>query len=140
MNYKYGQDFQYGEMVLTGPGEQGQAMAIGMAKANPFGDNPPKPGEGPSKHERETGSYETGSYDVMFVGDAPNGTRIISAVKGDKDPGYGSTSKMIAEAALTLVKDVKGRGGVMTPAPAMAEALIERLQSHAGLQFTVEKG
>jgi len=106
-----------------------------MASANPFGDNPPKPGEGPSKHERETGSY-----DVMFIGDAPNGTRIISSVKGDKDPGYGSTSKMIAEAALTLVKDVKGSGGVMTPAPAMADALITRLQAHAGLKFAIEKG
>ena len=112
---------------------------MGVAKANPFGDNPPKPGEGPSKEERETGSY-----DVMFIGDAPNGTRIISSVKGDKDPGYGSTSKMIAEAALTLVKDVKGKGpnkgGVLTPAPAMADALIARLQSHAGLTFSIEKG
>jgi len=135
MDYKYGREFQYGEMVLTGPGEQGEQLAKGMAKANPFGDNPPKPGEGPSKHERETGSY-----DVMFVGDAPNGTRIISSVKGDKDPGYGSTSKMIAEAALTLVQDVKGAGGVMTPAPAMAEALIKRLETHAGLSFAIEKG
>ena len=135
MGYKYGRDFKYGEMVLTGPGEQGEAMAMGVAKANPFGDKPPKPGEGPSKEERETGSY-----DVMFIGDAPNGTRIISSVKGDKDPGYGSTSKMIAEAALALVKDVKGSGGILTPAPAMADALIARLQSHAGLIFAIEKG
>jgi short subunit dehydrogenase-like uncharacterized protein len=135
MNYKYGKEFQYGEMVLTGPGEQGEKLAKGMAKSNAFGDNPPKPGEGPSKEERENGSY-----DVMFIGEAPNGTRIITSVKGDKDPGYGSTSKMIAEAALTLVQDVKGAGGVMTPAPAMAEALIDRLQSHAGLVFAIEAG
>ena len=135
MDYKYGRGFQYGEMVLTGPGEQGEAIAKGMAKANPFGDNPPKPGEGPSKEERETGSY-----DIMFVGDAPNGTRIITSVKGDKDPGYGSTSKMIAEAALTLVQDVTGKGGVMTSAPAMAEPLIKRLTAHAGLKFTIEAG
>jgi len=135
LDYKYGKDFQYGEMVLTGPGEQGEKLAKGMAKSNAFGDNPPKPGEGPSKEERENGSY-----DVMFIGDAPNGTRIITSVKGDKDPGYGSTSKMIAEAALTLVQDVKGKGGVMTPAPAMAEALIDRLQNHAGLTFAIEKG
>jgi len=106
-----------------------------MAKSNAFGDNPPKPGEGPSKEERENGSY-----DVMFVGDAPNGTRIISSVKGDKDPGYGSTSKIIAEAALTLVKDVQRSGGVMTPAPAMADRLIDRLQANAGLTFTIEAG
>ena len=135
MGYKYGRDFQYGEMVLTGPGEKGEQLAKGMAKSNAFGDNPPKPGEGPSKDERENGSY-----DVMFVADAPNGTRIITSVKGDKDPGYGSTSKMIAEAALTLVKDVKGKGGVMTPAPAMADALLDRLQSHAGLTFAIEAG
>ena len=135
MNYKYGKDFQYGEMVLTGPGEQGEKLAKGMASSNAFGDNPPKPGEGPSKEERENGSY-----DVMFIGDAPNGTRIITSVKGDKDPGYGSTSKMIAEAALTLVQDVKGAGGVMTPAPAMADALIDRLQARAGLTFAVEAG
>lgn len=135
LDYKYGKDFQYGEMVLTGPGEKGEQLAKGMAKSNAFGDNPPKPGEGPSKEERENGSY-----DVMFVGDAPNGTRIISSVKGDKDPGYGSTSKIIAEAALTLVKDVQGSGGVMTPAPAMADDLIDRLQAHAGLTFTIEAG
>ena len=135
LGYKYGRDFQYGEMVLTGPGEKGEQLAKGMAKSNAFGDNPPKPGEGPSKEERENGSY-----DVMFVGDAPNGTRLITSVKGDKDPGYGSTSKMIAEAAITLVQDVQGVGGVMTPAPAMAEALIKRLETHAGLTFAIEAG
>ncbi|GGX68067.1 saccharopine dehydrogenase [Litorimonas cladophorae] len=135
LDYRYGRDFKYGEMVLTGPGEKGEQLARGMAKSNAFGDNPPKPGEGPSKEERENGSY-----DVMFVGDAPDGTRIISSVKGDKDPGYGSTSKMIAEAALALVQDVKGSGGVMTSAPAMGEALLGRLQSHAGLTFAIEQG
>ncbi len=135
LDYRYGRNFQYGEMVLTGPGEQGKQIAIGMTKTNPFGDNPPKPGEGPSKDERETGSY-----DVMFVGDAPNGTRVISSVKGDKDPGYGSTSKMITEAALALVQDVQGAGGVMTSAPAMGDALLARLQKHAGLTFAIEHG
>lgn len=135
LGYKYGRDFQYGEMVLTGPGEKGEAIAKGMAKTDAFGENPPKPGEGPSKEERENGSY-----DVMFVADAPSGERIIASVKGDKDPGYGSTSKMIAESAITLVKDVQGAGGVMTPAPAMAEALMKRLQDHAGLTFAIEKG
>jgi short subunit dehydrogenase-like uncharacterized protein len=138
LEHMYGADFQYGEMVLTGPGEQGEKLAKGMATANPFGDNPPKPGEGPSKHERETGSY-----DVMFVGDAADGARVIVGVKGDKDPGYGSTSKMIAEAALTLVQNVDRTttgGGVYTPAPAMGDALLDRLVEHAGLSFTLEQG
>ncbi len=47
---------------------------------------------------------------------------------------------MIAESALALVKDVRCKGGVMTPAPAMAEVLIDRLQTHAGLTFAVEAG
>ncbi len=135
LDYRYGKDFQYGEMVLTGPGDKGEAMAKGMATSNAFGDNPPKPGEGPSKEERENGSY-----DVMFIGDTADGTRLISSVKGDKDPGYGSTSKMISEAAIALVKDVQGEGGVMTPAPAMGEALLARLQDHAGLTFEIEQG
>ena len=99
-------------------------------------NTPPKPGEGPSKEARETGHYE-----VMYVGDAPDGHRIIASVSGDKDPGYGSTSKMIAEAALCLAKDIDKTttsGGVYTPAPAMGEALIARLQDNAGLIFTIE--
>jgi len=135
LGYKYGRDFQYGEMVLTGPGEKGEKLAKAIASAKPFGENPPAPGEGPSKEERDNGSY-----DVMFLGDAPDGTKIITSVKGDRDPGYGSTSKMIAESAMTLVKDVQGEGGVMTPAPAMAEALIDRLKAHAGLTFAIEAG
>lgn len=138
MDHMYGEDFQYGEMVLTGPGEQGEKIAVGMTKASPFGANPPKPGEGPSKGERENGSY-----DIMFLGQAANGNPVVVGVKGDKDPGYGSTSKMITEAALALVHDVdrdQTGGGVYTPAPAMADALLNRLQAHAGLSFTIEKG
>jgi saccharopine dehydrogenase (NAD+, L-glutamate forming) len=59
-------------------------------------------------------------------------------VRGDRDPGYGSTSKLIAEAALCLAFDVSREetpGGVYTPAAAMSEKLIARLQSHAGLTF-----
>ena len=101
LGHLYGEDFVYDEMVLTGPGETGKAAAEFVAKDDSMAKNPPKPGEGPSKEERETGFY-----DVMFIGDAPDGTRIIAGVTGDKDPGYGSTSKMIAESALCLAKDI----------------------------------
>jgi len=107
----------------------------GIAKGNAFGDNPPKPGEGPSKEERENGFY-----DVLFIGETEGG-KLMASVAGDKDPGYGSTSKMISEAALALVKDVpqgETSGGVFTTAPAMGDALIERLQEHAGLTFKIE--
>lgn len=136
LGHLYGQDFVYDEMVLTGPGEQGEAAAKHVASDNSMAKNPPKPGEGPSKEERETGFY-----DVMYVGDAPDGHRIIASVSGDKDPGYGSTSKMIAESALCLACDIdrnETAGGVYTPAPAMGEALIKRLQANAGLKFSIE--
>ena len=72
-------------------------------------DKGPKPGEGPSRDERETGFY-----DLLFVGDGPNGERLDVCVKGDRDPGYGSTSKMIAESAIQLLQEEE-HGGIFTP-------------------------
>lgn len=136
LGHRYGEDFVYDEMFATGPGENGEQFANMIANDKSMAENPPKPGEGPSKEERETGFY-----DAMFTGVTADGTRLTAGVAGDKDPGYGSTSKMIAESALCLVKNV-GRdetpGGVYTPAPAMGEALIGRLQEHAGLTFQIE--
>jgi short subunit dehydrogenase-like uncharacterized protein len=134
LGHAYGKDFTYDEMVLTGPGEAGEKMAHHVANDKSMATNPPKPGEGPSKEERDTGLY-----DVMFVGETADGSRIITGVTGDKDPGYGSTSKMIAESAICLAKDgLKTKGGVMTPAPAMGNHLIERLIGNAGLTFDIE--
>lgn len=136
LGHAYGEDFVYDEMLLTGPGEQGEAIANHVAKDRSMAENPPKPGEGPSREERETGFYE-----LMFTGETKAGERLTVSVSGDRDPGYGSTSKMIAEAALCLVQDVDRHqtgGGVFTPAPAMGEALIKRLQERAGLSFKVE--
>jgi short subunit dehydrogenase-like uncharacterized protein len=66
---------------------------------------------------------------------------MISSVQGDRDPGYGSTSKMLAEAAICLLKNPElASGGIWTPAAAMGDTLIERLQEHAGLTFQIEKG
>lgn len=67
----------------------------------------------------------------------PDGTRVDAVVTGDKDPGYGSTSRMIVQAALCLVQDVAdAEGGIWTPGALMAEPLRRRLQAHAGLTFT----
>jgi short subunit dehydrogenase-like uncharacterized protein len=75
----------------------------------------------------------------LFVGFAPDGRRIKAAVTGDRDPGYGSTSKMIAECAICLRRDTPDvPGGIWTPGVAMKNALIERLVDHAGLTFKVE--
>lgn len=132
--HAYGTDFVYDEMTIApGLGDIGKAAAEAMAKLNPFaGDKGPKPGEGPSKEERESGFYE-----LLFIGEMADGATIRATVTGDRDPGYGSTSKMIAEAAICLVRDVKGAGGVWTPGALMAAPLKTRLEEKAGLTFSV---
>ena len=130
----YGADFVYDEMMLTTIGEAGKAMAEAVAKMNPFGDGKmPEPGEGPSKEERENGSYE-----LLFTAEMPGRDPVKLVVKGDRDPGYGSTSKMITEAALTL-NETESDGGIFTPGGLMAGALLTRLETNAGLSF-VEEG
>ncbi len=136
LGHAYGEDFVYDEMMMTGSGENGEHIAHQVANDKSMSKNPPKPGEGPSKEERETGFY-----DVMFVGETAMGERIVAGVTGDKDPGYGSTSKMIAESAICLAKDIPRSvtpGGLYTPAPAMGQAIIDRLQKNAGLTFKIE--
>lgn len=135
LDFPYGEDFRYDEMVVTSPGDLGKQAAEMVAKANPFGgDDAPKPGEGPTKEERENGHY-----DILFLGKTDDGETASLCVKGDKDPGYGSTSKMIAEAALCLAQDkIKHGGGIWTPGALMGKKLVKRLESSAGLSFVVE--
>lgn len=132
LGHAYGRDFVYDEMIMTTLGDAGRAMAEAIAKANPFGDSKIAPGDGPSKEERENGFY-----DVLFIGEYPDGTQVRASVQGDKDPGYGSTSKMIAESALTLL-ETDTPGGVVTPGAIIAQPLLARLVRHAGLTFGVE--
>ncbi|MEP2650479.1 MAG: saccharopine dehydrogenase NADP-binding domain-containing protein [Paraglaciecola sp.] len=131
----YGEDFIYDEMFMTGPGEKGEAIANSMTNDKSMGgEKGPKPGEGPNKEERESGFY-----DLLYIGSDSDGNEIKISVKGDKDPGYGSTSKLIAEAAICLVKDTtKTKGGIWTTAPAMGDNLIKRLENNAGITFTQE--
>jgi len=135
LGHPYGEDFRYDEMMLTGPGEQGKAAAEYIAGADLLGgENAPKPGEGPSKESREAGNY-----DVLFVGTTADSREIRAAVSGDRDPGYGSTSKMISESAVCLVSECQDLpGGIYTPAPALGQKLIKRLEAHAGLTFRLE--
>ncbi|MGE3931555.1 MAG: trans-acting enoyl reductase family protein [Hyphomonadaceae bacterium] len=149
-HYAYGRDFVYDEMQWMGAGEAGEKRA--KAAANQMRTQMllmalppsrallrqfvlPKPGQGPSKHERDTGSYE-----VLFVGETGDNRVTRASVSGDKDPGYGSTSKIISEAALCLIDTPRERtpGGLWTPAAAMGDALIERLEAKAGLRFAEE--
>ncbi len=147
----WGADFVYDEMMLTGDGVGGQKRAKTTARQGAIqnallGFSPtrallrqfalPKPGQGPSKEERESGFY-----DVLFTGETKDGRAMRGAVKGDRDPGYASTSKMISESALCLARDV-GRdetaGGVWTPGAALGAKLIARLEANAGLRFALE--
>lgn len=135
MGSPYGKDFLYSEMMIAGQGEAGETAAKAIASdTSLMSEEAPKPGEGPTKEERETGFY-----DILFLGETTEGKTLKAAVTGDKDPGYGSTSKMIAESAICLVRERKvGPGGVMTTAPAMGGDLIARLQKNAGLTFRIE--
>ena len=133
--HPYGEDFRYDEMMLTSPGDAGKAAANAVVEMlkNPFGAKPPKPGEGPSADERENGFY-----DVLFVGEWPDGKRIHYGVKGKYDPGYGSTSRMLAETGMALLES-DAAGGVGTPGSFLGEALVDRLRDHAELTFAVEE-
>ncbi len=148
--HPWGRDFVYSERMLTGEGPAGKARAKSLARVTwaqnlllGFGPTRalvsrfalPKPGEGPSQSQRERGRYE-----VLFVGQTGDGRTLRATVKGDRDPGYGSTSKLVSEAALCLARDVDRAmtpGGVWTPGSAMGLTLLRRLQERAGLTFSV---
>ena len=134
LNHIYGEDFRYNEMWIMGPGEEGKKAAETIAMANPIGgEDAPKPGEGPSREKRENGNY-----DILFCADV-DGKVFKASVSGDMDPGYGSTSKMITESAICLVRECQHLdGGIYTPAASMGEKLIKRLEDNAGLIFKIE--
>ena len=134
LGHPWGRDFQYDEMLMIpGPPDPNAPPAAGFSFG---GGSMPKPGEGPSKAEREKGFF-----DQVVIAEFPNGRSVRVSVKGDMDPGYGSTSKMLGESAVCLVRDVprsQTPGGCWTTASAMGDALIRRLQANAGVTFTVE--
>jgi len=149
LDFSYGKDFRYDEATITGSGPGGwikstlgTAALGGFMLASSFELTRkhvvtrflPKPGEGPDKQARENGFFN-----LILVGTTPAGDRVQVRVKGDRDPGYGSTSKMLSESAVCLARDhVDVRGGFWTPASAMGNPLLKRLQANAGLSFELE--
>lgn len=146
----YGADFQYEEAMVTGPGGAGKrtarAISWGMTGMMAGLVVPPlrwllethilpKPGEGPSEQQQLNGGY-----DLVFLGTTPDGDKLRCRVTGDRDPGYGSTAKMLAQAAACLARDVPAStaGGFWTPATLMGDTLIRRLEAEAGLTFELE--
>lgn len=150
LDYDYGRNFKYDEAMWMKDGVKGQLMSYGMslglvgfATAMVFKPSRellskhvlPKSGSGPSKSEQENGYF-----DIRFFGETSNKDTISTKVTGDKDPGYGSTSRMLAQSALCLAQDVSKQevaGGFWTPASAMGDKLLTRLEQHAGLSFEV---
>ena len=146
--YPYGRDFRYREAVLTGKGIGGwlkgtlMTLALGaLVVGISFSATRkllqkfilPKPGEGPSPELQQSGFFN-----LMQIGELPDGRRLRTRITGDQDPGYGSTSKMLAEAAACLAQDeLDTRGGVLTPAFAMGDKLLARLRDNAGLTFDI---
>lgn len=144
----WGDDFEYDEAMSVGDGPVGamKAAAVtggmgafaGLAVFRPgrklLGMVLPEPGEGPSPE-----AQEAGFFDIRLYGSTADGRTIVTKVTGDRDPGYGSTAKMLAEAALAFldVRRTTTAGGFWTPATAFGDLLIDRLVEHAGLTFDV---
>jgi short subunit dehydrogenase-like uncharacterized protein len=146
----WGENFLYDEAMMSGAGFAGRRRAWGwslglggFALGASFGPTRklmarrflPKPGEGPSPEQREKGFFK-----LLFDGRNDQGERLQVRVSGDRDPGYGSTAKMLGEAAFTLATDLPADalgGGFWTPSTALAERLKPRLEEYAGLKFEV---
>ncbi|MDN3452147.1 MULTISPECIES: saccharopine dehydrogenase NADP-binding domain-containing protein [unclassified Psychrobacter] len=150
LSYEYGRDFKYDEAMWMKDGTKGKlssyamsAGLLGFATAMMIKPSRellakhvlPKAGSGPSKDEQENGYF-----DIRHFGQTAKNDTIIIKVTGDRDPGYGSTSRMISQAALCLAQDINKEdvgGGFWTPASAMGDKLITRLEAHSGLSFEV---
>jgi short subunit dehydrogenase-like uncharacterized protein len=144
----YGAGFRYDEAMLTGGGLKGRltatALTAGIAGMMVAGAVPPArwalqrfvlpaPGEGPSAE-----AQRSGFFDLRFFGRTTDGQVLRAKVTGDRDPGYGSTAKMLGQAGACFALDYAdaGRpGGFWTPATMFGDRLIRRLAAHAGLSF-----
>lgn len=147
LDYAYGKAFRYDEATLVGSGPVGFAKAFALAAGSGMvlgaASIPllrsglqriiPQPGEGPSAELRESGFFNV----EFFARAEANPQQVIRArVSGDRDPGYGSTAKMLSESAIALAHgEPQVGGGLWTPASALGTPLIDRLQAHAGLTF-----
>ena len=146
IDFKYGSDFSYDEATLSGKGVLGQVKGylslipifLATRKKGSFIKNIvdyvlPKSGEGPSEKTRISGYYNLRFYLTQ------QNKIYLSKVIGDMDPGYGSTSKMLAESAVCLALDKTPETyGILTPSVALGNPLLKRLQENAGLTFTFD--
>jgi short subunit dehydrogenase-like uncharacterized protein len=146
LDFPYGRDFRYDEAMDTGTGLKGAIVAgaasLGIGVVLVAGATGPgrallrkvvpAPGEGPTREQRENGSFR-----IAIHGVASDGERVTATVEANRDPGYGATCRMLGESALSLAQDeLPARGGLLTTASCMGLKLIDRLQP-AGIRLTV---
>ena len=140
----YGPEFRYREVVDTGRGPRGAALAaaltggtLALTAGMAFGPTRalldrvlPAPGAGPSDQ-----TLQRGRFAVEVLATTTTGARYRTTVAADKDPGYRGTAVMLGESGLSLaLDDLPLRGGVLTPMVALGTALADRLRAHG---FTV---
>lgn len=146
----WGRDFVYREKMVGGRGVRGRltaamyyremALLMGLTRRR-WGRSVlkrllPRPGRGPSEKTRRNGEFRHLVVPTLADGSHP----ILARVEGEQDPGYGETSRMLAECALALALDgVRAAGGVITPAVAFGLPLVKRLQD-AGMTWRIEPG
>jgi short subunit dehydrogenase-like uncharacterized protein len=148
LDMRYGIDFRYSEGTLMPFGQLGFPLAASLAAGSAsfqaamrtgflrraLSQMLPEPGEGPDRKARENGHFQ-----IQLLGRHPDrsSANLRLRIRAERDPGYGATARMIGEAAVCLAKDgLSSAGGVLTPAVAMGDALIDRLDERAEVRFT----
>jgi short subunit dehydrogenase-like uncharacterized protein len=147
--HAYGSKLRYRELMLTGGLPLGPVKAAGVSAgiaaligglsippARKLLDRVlPDPGEGPSEQARERGFFKIDTHTRTS-----EGGRLVCRIAAPGDPGYKATAVMFGEAALALALDgerLPDATGVLTPATAMGDVLVERLRA-AGHSYDVE--
>jgi short subunit dehydrogenase-like uncharacterized protein len=147
LDMRYGTDFRYSEGSLMPFGQLGFPLAVMLAAGSTsfqaamrtgalrraLSELLPEPGEGPSRADRENGHFQ-----IQLLGRHPDrsSANLRLQIRAERDPGYGATARMLGEAAVCLAKDgLSSPGGVLTPAVAMGDALIDRLDERAEVRF-----
>ncbi|MEZ4239850.1 MAG: saccharopine dehydrogenase [Myxococcota bacterium] len=149
LGYPWGEDFAFTEVLRTGRGARGALTALGVsagvnaamvALTTRLGRRLarrvlPSPGEGPSEEAIARGFY------VLKLFGERDGQRVTVEAKGQGDPGYGATSRMLAAVGACLARDGErlGAPGITTPAAGLGAPLVERL-ARADITFTASSG
>ncbi|KAF7362452.1 Sacchrp-dh-NADP domain-containing protein [Mycena venus] len=149
----YGPAFKYDEFFVTGSAVRavlltlGMAIGVGVMLVSPLRwllkKVLPKPGEGPSESVRNNGFLKVTNLTTAVP--SPDRAAPLQAktiLVGQGDPGYKLTSVLISEAGLSLALNPRDalpaigrRGGVLTPATALGDVLVDRLATSGRVTF-----